>query len=60
MSYNVLGNVVHTNKVTKAAIELFKTLMISALIFLILKSDIKAKCVIAIDAIETVVVEVLL
>ena len=35
---NVLGNVVHT-KVTKTAVESLKAQMISALVFLILKSN---------------------
>ena len=56
---SVLGNVVHTN-VTKAAVELCKARMISALVFLIIRSDNKAECVVAIVANEIVVVEVLL
>jgi hypothetical protein len=50
---------VHTN-VTKAAVEFYKARIISALVFLILKSDKKAECVVAIVANEIVVVEVLL
>ena len=52
-------NVVHT-KVTKATIGFYKARMIFALVLLILKSDNKAECVVAIDANEIVVVEVLL
>ncbi len=46
---NVFGNVVHT-KVTKVAVEFRKARMISALVFLILKSENKAEYVVAIDA----------
>ena len=56
---NVLGNVVH-DKVTKVAVEFYKARMISALVLLILKSDNKAKCIVAIIANEIVVVEVIL
>ena len=56
---NVLGNAVYT-KVTKVAVEFRKARMISALVLLIPKSDNKAECVVAIDANENVVVEVLL
>jgi hypothetical protein len=56
---NILGNVVRT-KVTKAAVEFSKARIISALVLMILKSDNKAKCVVAIDATEIDVVEVLL
>ena len=56
---NVLGNVVHT-KVTKTAVEFCKARVIFALVFLILKSDNKTECVVAIDANEIVVVGVLL
>ena len=52
---NVLGNVVHTN-VTKVVVEFYNARMIFALVFLILKSDNKAECVIAIVANEIVVV----
>ena len=51
---NVLGNVVRT-KVKKAAHELTTGRMISTLVFLILKSDNNAECVVAIDANEIVV-----
>ena len=53
------GNIVHT-KVTKAAVEFHKALMISALVILIPKSDNKAECVVAIDANKIDVVGVLL
>ena len=56
---NILGNVVHT-KVTKAAVELLKARMISALVLLITKSDKKAECVVVIDRNEVIVVWVLL
>ena len=56
---NVLGNIVHT-KETKATVEFYKARMISALVLLILKSDNKAECVVAIITNEIVVVEVLL
>ncbi len=56
---NVLGNVVHT-KVTKAAVEILKARMIFALVFLIRKSDNKAERIVAIDANEIVVAELLL
>ena len=52
---NVLGNVVHT-KVTKAAVEFYKAQMISVLVRLILRSDNKAECVVAMLANEIVVV----
>jgi hypothetical protein len=50
---------VHT-KVTKAAVEFYKAQMISALALLILKLYNKAEFVVAINASEIVVVEVLL
>ena len=53
----VLGNVVHT-KVAKDVIEFPKARIISALVFLILKSDNKAERIVAIDATEIVVVGV--
>jgi len=56
---NVLGNVVHIEG-TKLAVEFYKAQMISELVLLILKSDNKAECVVAIIANEVVVVEVLL
>ena len=56
---NGLNNVVHT-KVTKAAVEFYKAQMISVLVLLILKSDNKAECVVAIIANEIVVVVILL
>ena len=54
---NVLGNVVHT-KVTKVAAEFYKARMIFALVLLILDSDNKAQCVVAIVANQIGVVEV--
>ena len=56
---NALGNVVHT-KVTTVAVGFRKARMISALFLLILTSDNKAECVVAIVANEIVVVEGLL
>ena len=56
---NILGNVFQT-KVTKVGVEFYKARMISAIVFLVLKSDNKAGCVVAIDANEIVVVRVLL
>ena len=56
---NALGNVVHT-KVTKVTVGFRKARMISALVLLILTSNNKAECVVAIVANEIVVVEVLL
>jgi len=56
---NVIGNIVHT-KVTKVAVECLKARMISALVFLILKSHNKAECIGAINANKIVVVGVLL
>ena len=56
---NVLGNVVHT-QVTKASVEFYKARMLFALVFLILKSDSKAKRIVAIHATKIVVVGVLL
>ena len=56
---NVFGNVVHT-KVTKVAVMFCKAQVIFVLFLLILKSDNKAECVVAIIANEIVVVEVLL
>ena len=55
----VLSNVVHT-KVAKVAVEFLKARIISELVSLILKSDNKAECVVAIDTNEIVVVGVLL
>ena len=56
---NVIGNIVHI-KVTKVAVEFYKAQMIFVLVLLILKSDNKAECVVAIIANEIVVVDVLL
>ena len=56
---NVLGNVVHT-KEAKVVVECLKARRISALVLLILLSDIKAEYVVAIDANEILVVGVLL
>ncbi len=56
---NALGNFVYT-KVTKVAVGFRKARMISAQVLLILTSDDKAECVVAIVANKIVVVEVLL
>ncbi len=56
---DALGNVVH-NKVAKVAVGFRKARMISAQIILILTSDNKAECGVAIVANEIVVVDVLL
>ncbi len=59
MSYERPWYNVHT-KVTKVAVEFYEARMISALALLILKSDNKAECVVAIIDNEIVVVEVFL
>ena len=56
---NILGNVVHA-KVTKAAVEFYKAQMLYVLVLLILKSNNKAECVVAIVASEILVVVILL
>ena len=57
---NVLGNVIHT-KVTKVVVEFYKARMISAIVFLILKSsNNKAELIVVIDANEIDVDRVLL
>ncbi len=56
---NIYGNVVHA-KFTNVAVQFHKARMISALVLRIPKSDNKAECVVAFDANEIVVVEVLL